>query len=45
MTCINFYNYLKLSMLLNNFLPAELVDKIYKIRHSLELKDVHDQIL
>ena len=30
-------------MLLDNFLPVELVDKIYKLRHSLELKDVHDE--
>lgn len=30
-------------MLLDNFLPQELVDKIYRIRHSLELKDVHDE--
>jgi len=31
-------------MFLNNFLPNELVDKIYKIRHSLELKDVHNEL-
>ena len=30
-------------MLLDNFLPIELVDKIYRIRHSLELKDVHNE--
>ena len=31
-------------MSLDNFLPQELVDKIYKIRHSLELKDVHNEL-
>ena len=32
-------------MLLDNILPVELVDKIYKIRHGLELKEVHNELL
>ena len=31
-------------MLLDNFLPVELTDKIYKIRHSLQLKDIHNEL-
>ena len=32
-------------MLLEHFLPVELVDKIYRIRHTLELNDVHKELI